>query len=85
MVTKFEILLLKDFCFLINNSRKAIAEALSFLQFNESKLYGGLSFNDLFRHFHDFWSQIEVILVTPEQEVEQKSEWFCVENFSPLL
>ena len=31
-----------------------------------------------FTHFHDFWSQIGVvILVTPKQEVERKSEWFC--------
>ena len=43
---------------------------------------GALSFfQDLFKHFHDFWSQIGVvILVTPKQEVEQKSEWFCGVN-----
>ena len=30
---------------------------------------------DLFAHFHDFWSQIGIlILVTPKQEVERKSE-----------
>ena len=40
---------------------------------------GALSFfEDLFTHFHDFWSQFGVvILVTPKQEVERKSEWFC--------
>ena len=37
-----------------------------------------LFFKLLFRHFHDFWSQTgEVILVTPEQEGERKSKWFC--------
>ena len=43
---------------------------------------GALSFfKDLFTHFH-FWSQIVVvILVTPKQEVEQKSEWFCGVKF----
>ena len=39
-------------------------------------------FQDLFTHFHDFWSQIGVvILVTPKQEMERKSEWFCGVNF----
>ena len=39
-------------------------------------------FKDLFTHFHDFWSQIGVvILVTPKQEVERKSEWFCGVKF----
>ena len=44
---------------------------------------GALSFfKDLFTHFHDFWSQIGVvILVTPKQEVERKSEWFCGVKF----
>ena len=32
--------------------------------------------------FHDFWSQMGVvILVTPKQEVERKSEWFCGVKF----
>ena len=36
----------------------------------------------LFTHFHDFWSQIGVvILVMPKQEVERKSEWFCGVKF----
>ena len=36
----------------------------------------------LFTHFHDFWSQIGVvILVTPKQEVERKSRWLCGVNF----
>ena len=36
----------------------------------------------LFTHFHDFWSQIGVvILVTPKQEVERKIEWFCGVKF----
>ena len=35
-------------------------------------------FKDLFTHFHDLWSQIGVvILVTPKQKMERKSEWFC--------
>ena len=35
-------------------------------------------FYDLFTHFHDFLSQIGVvILVTPKQEEEKKSKWFC--------
>ena len=36
----------------------------------------------MFTHYHDFWSQIVVvILVTPKQEVERKSEWFCGVKF----
>ena len=43
---------------------------------------GRCLFKDLFTYFHDFWSQIGVvILVTPKQEVERKSEWFCGVNF----
>ena len=44
-------------------------------------------FQDLFTHFLDFWSQIGrnrnvvVILVTPKQEVERKSEWYCGVKF----
>ena len=35
-------------------------------------------FKDLITQFHDFRSQIGVvILVTPKQEMERKSEWFC--------
>ena len=48
------------------------------------ELYSGavFFFQDLFTHFHDFWSQIGVvILVTPKQEVERKSEWFCGVKF----
>ena len=55
-----------------------------FLQFKEFELYWGavLFLKDLFTHFHDFWSQIGVvILVTPKQEVERKSEWFCGVKF----
>ena len=38
-------------------------------------------FYDLFTHFHDFLSQFGVvILVTPKQEMERKSEWFCGVN-----
>ena len=41
-----------------------------------------LWFLDLFPHFHDFWSQIGVvILVTPKQEGERKSECFCRVKF----
>ena len=43
---------------------------------------GYVFFKDLFTHFHDFWSQIGVvILVTPKQEVEQKSELFFGSKF----
>ena len=43
---------------------------------------GYVFFYDLFTYFHDFWSQIGVvILVTPKQEMERKSEWFCGVNF----
>ena len=47
---------------------------------------GVLSY-DLFTNFHDFWSQIGVvILVTPKQEVERKSEWFyCVIFLAQIL
>ena len=40
---------------------------------------GALSFFKICSHiFYDFWSQIGVVvLVTPKQEVERKSEWFC--------
>ena len=57
---------------------------LGFLQFKEFELYWGAVFFFLrsVTHFHDFWSQIGVvILVTPKQEVERKSEWFCGVNF----
>ena len=41
-----------------------------------------LIFKYLFTHFHDFWSPIGVtILVTPKEEVERKSEWFCGVKF----
>ena len=37
---------------------------------------------DLFTHFNDFWSQIEVvILVTVKQEIKRKSKWFCGVKF----
>ena len=54
-----------------------------FLQFEEFQLYWGAVFlKVLFTHFYDFWSQIGVvILVTPKQEVERKSEWFCGVKF----
>ena len=44
---------------------------------------GALSFfKDLFTHFNDFWSQIEVvILVTSKQEIKRKSKWFCGVQF----
>ena len=49
---------------------------IDFLQFKECLFF------DLFTHFHDFWSQIGVvILVTPKQEMERKSEWFCGVKF----
>ena len=53
-----------------------------FLQFKEFEFYWGADFfKGLFTHFHDFWSQIGVvILVTPKQEMERKSEWFCGVN-----
>ena len=61
-----------------------------FLQFKEFELYWGavffIFFKDLFTHFHDFWSQIGVvILVTPKQEMERKSEWFCGVKFFALI
>ena len=41
-----------------------------------------LFFKDLFIRFHDFWSQIGVvILVTPKQEVQRKSERYCGVKF----
>ena len=41
---------------------------------------------DLFTYFYDFGSQMGVvILVTPKQEVEQKSKWFCGVNFFALI
>ena len=43
-------------------------------------------FQDLFTHFHDFLNQIGVvILVTPKQEIERKSEWFCGVIFFSLF
>ena len=65
------------------NSPTAIAGAiigllLVFLQFKEFELYwGAVFFYDLFTHFHDFGSQIVVvILVTPKQEKVRKGGWF---------
>ena len=57
--------------------------APNFLQFKEFELYwGAVLFLDLYSHFRDFWSQIGVvILVTPKQEVERKSQWFCGVKF----
>ena len=56
--------------------------------FNNYYLFGMLVFflvvffNDLFTHFFNFRSQIEVmVMVTPKQEVERKSEWICLVNF----
>ena len=49
-----------------------------FLRFKEFELLERC----LFPYFHDFWSQIGVvILVTPKQEVERKSKWFCGVKF----
>ena len=67
-------------------SREAIAVIIGdIVGFHNSKnlnCIGALSFRDLFTHFHDFCSQIGVvILVTPKQEVERKSEWFCDVKF----
>ena len=55
---------------------------LFFLQFKELKLYwGAVFFLEICSHIF-FRSQIGVvILVTPEQEVERKSEWFCGVKF----
>ena len=40
-----------------------------------------MKFADLFTHFHDFWSQIRVvILVTPKQELHRTSATFCAVN-----
>ena len=65
------------------NSREAIAAIIGdIVDFYNSKnlnCIGArcLCFKDVFSHFHDFWSQIGiVILLTPKQEVERKSEWF---------
>ena len=57
--------------------------AVFFLQFKEIELYWGAVFFLRSVHtFHDFWSQIGVvILVTPKQEVERKSKWFCGVKF----
>ena len=51
----------------------------SFLQFKEFELYWGAAiFLKICSHFHEFRNQIGVvILVTPKQEMERKSEWFC--------
>ena len=39
-------------------------------------------FYDLFTRYHNFWSQISVVFsVTPKQETERKSEWFCGVSF----
>ena len=47
-----------------------------------SGIFPAMFFSDLFTHFLDFWSQIGVvILVTPKQEMERKSECFCGVNF----
>ena len=44
--------------------------------------WGAGFFSDLFTHFNDFWSQIRVvILITPKQEMQRTSEWFCGVNF----
>ena len=43
---------------------------------------GYVFFNDLFTHFHDFWSHFwVVILVTPKHELERKREWCCGVKF----
>ena len=56
-----------------------------FLQFKEL-YWGAVFFSRSIHHFHDFWSQIEVmILVTPKQEMERKSEWFCGVKFALIL
>ena len=74
-------------CSLFHSILAVVSHDLScyvFLQFKEFELYWGsvFFFSDLFTYFHDFWSQIRVVvLVTPYQEVERKSEWFCGVKF----
>ena len=55
-----------------------IALLFFFLQFKEFELCWSAVFFRICSHIFDFWSQIRiVILVTPKQNVERKSEWFC--------
>ena len=59
-----------------------LVEAAKTYTYFESKHNLSPQWKDDFTHFYDFWSQIAVvILVTPKQEVERKSEWFCGLNF----
>ena len=71
------------FSFVINSHRQPLERLLFsrslLLQFKEFELYwGAVFFSDLFTLFHDFSKCFDVvILVTPKQEVEQKSECFA--------
>ena len=67
---------------LIASSAQPAVIALLFFTIQRIWIILGRFFKDLFTHFHDFWSQIGVvILVTPKQEEERKSEWFYGVNF----
>ena len=65
------------------NFLPSFLSGVKFLQFKEFELYwGAVFFFKICLHIHDFWSQIGVvILVTPKQEMERKSKWFCGVNF----
>ena len=65
--------------------RAIIGFLLVFFQFKEIELNWGADFLSYVCKFYDVSSQIGVmILVTPKQEVEQKSESFCGLNFFAL-
>ena len=78
--------------FMLSNSRH---QPLRRLLFMRSRVYNSKNLNcwgavvfvkDLFTHFLDCWSPMGVdILVTPKQEVERKSMWFCGVNCFLLL
>ena len=68
----------------VHNTCSSLGSMGSFLLRVVSGILWAMSFfSRSVTHFHDFWSQIGVvILVTSEQEMERKSEWFCRVKFN---
>ena len=70
------------YCYEAVSWEKLYCGSLCFFYNSKNLIVLGRCLKDLFTHFHDFWSQIgALILVTPKQKVERKSEWFCGVKF----